>query len=124
MRYIRSFIAGATSTGHAGGQRRGGDERVGLPWASLAIVLALAGRDQVRVGVLTSARWLIGARWGGRLAGIGAAQRVGVELADEHRRAGDPGERLARRRSGGCSVWITRTAWPARIASRAVSSAL
>ena len=58
------------------------------PWASLAIVLALAGRDQVERRRAATERE-VGDRAARRrrLAGIGAAQRVGLELADQHRRA-------------------------------------
>ena len=51
------------------------------PWASLAIVFAVAGAIRKTSARSTSARWLIGACVGRRLAGVGAARRVGLELA-------------------------------------------
>ena len=94
------------------------------PAASLAIVLAEAGAITYTSALATSCRWLSGSCVGRRLVGERAARGVALELADEHRRAGQRGERglpTKRRLAGVCT---TRTACPAAVARRTSSSAL
>ncbi len=68
---MRLFIAGATTTGQAAASAALVSRLSACPWASLAIVLALAGAIRYSSARSTSARWLIGARSGERLARIG-----------------------------------------------------
>ena len=106
FRYIRLFIAGATATGQAAASAAVRHRLSAWPWASLAIVFAVAGRDQVQVGALDQREVADRRALGQRLARVGAARRIGLELAGQHRRAGDPLERgaadepLARSASG------------------------
>ena len=72
----------------------------------------------------TSCRCDSGACVRRRVAGERAAQRVGLPLCDEHRRAGDAANDAVPTKRVDASVWITRTRWPALVASRVNSSAL
>ena len=59
-RYMRSFMAGATSTGQSAASAAVHSRLSACPWASLASVLALAGAITYTSARATSARWLIG----------------------------------------------------------------
>ena len=85
-----------------GGERRRRDEVVGQAVRELGDRVRARRRDQVHVGTLHEREvGDRGAARGGGFARIGAAQRIVIELAGQHRRAGDPGERLLLRRSAG-----------------------
>ena len=123
--YMRSFIAGATSARRRAGEERGGQHRVGRsrPRASRSCSPRRARPDRRR-------RWRRprGGRSGrarDRVAREGAAHRVALELVGQHRGADDrPRTRPRRRTACAAGVISTRTPWPARVASRASSSAL
>ena len=61
---------------------------------------------------------------GERLARVGAARRVVLELAVSTGAPVIPANEAGPTNRSLVGVWMTRTAWPALIASRAVSSAL
>ena len=86
--YMWLFIAGASTSGAVQASAALVSRLSARPWASFASVLADAGAtqkrpraDQLEVGDRVVRRR--------RLARIGAAGRVALELVDEHRRAGD-----------------------------------
>ncbi len=64
LEYMRLFIAGATATGHEAASAAVLRRLSACPWASLAIVFALAGAIRYRSARSTRARWLIGVRSG------------------------------------------------------------
>ncbi len=63
-RYIQLFIAGAMTTGHVAASAALVNRLSASPWASFAIVFAVAGAIRYTSARSTSARWLIGARSG------------------------------------------------------------
>ena len=73
----------------AGGQRGRGHEVVSEPVRELCERIGTRRRDQEHVGAIDERQMTDQRPRGQRLAGIGAASRVGLELADQYRRAGD-----------------------------------
>ena len=91
--YIASFIAGATSSGRRQASAAAVRRLSAWPPASLAIVLAEAGAITYRSASLDEREVRQRLVLGRRVTREGAAQRVGLPLGDQHRRAGDGGER-------------------------------
>ena len=98
--YMRLFIAGAIRSGQPAASAQLLSRLSARPAASLAIVLAEAGaiRKTRRWRPAQVADRLVRRR---RLVGEGAAGGIALELADEHGRAAERGERRPRRRSAG-----------------------
>ena len=80
--YIALFMAGATISGRRHASAAAVSRLSAWPWASLASVLADAGRDQEHVGVLDQREVRERRVLGQRIAGEGAAQRVRLPLGD------------------------------------------
>ena len=122
--HMRSFIAGATSTGHVAASAQLVRRLSASPWASLAIVLADAGAIEVGVGVAheleVAGRVVRGGSWPGKAPRAGSRSNSPVSTGAPVSAAKDaaPTNRCA------VGVWITRTAWPAFVARRTSSSAL
>ncbi len=122
--HIRTFIAGATTSGQSAANAAELRRLSASPCASFAIVFAPAGAMTKTSAFATSSRWESGSCSGG--AWSGNAPRAGsrshslvstgapVSAAKE----AAPTKRCA------ASVWTTRTAWPAAVACRTSSSAL
>ncbi len=91
--YMRLFIAGAITSGQRAASAQLRQQVVGEAGGELGDRVGRGGRDQIHVGVgdqLQVAERLVRRR---RLVGEGAARGVALELADEHRRAGERRER-------------------------------
>jgi hypothetical protein len=87
------FIAGATTADSAAASAQLVSRLSASPAASLAIVFAEAGAIRKTSAFATSSRWLSGSCSGRLLVGERAARGVALELAREHRRAGQRRER-------------------------------
>ena len=92
-RYIRSFIAGATSRGAVAGEEGGGDHRVRDPGGELGDRVRRRRSDQVGVRVGDHLEMADRVVLGHGIAREGAARRIALELVDEDRRSDDPLER-------------------------------
>ena len=92
--YIALFMAGATISGRRHASAAAVSRLSACPCASLASVCARRRRDQVYVGALDQREVRERRVIGQRVARERAAQRVRLELGDEHRRAGDARERV------------------------------
>ena len=122
--YIASFIAGATSSGLRHASAAAVSRLSAAPAASLAIVFALAGAIRKTSARATSSRWPIGACVGA--SSPGKAPRIG-SLSHSVISTGAPvmpAKEAVPTKRVEASVWITRSEWPALMASRASSSAL
>ena len=80
FRYMRLFIAGATTTGQAAASAAVVTRLSAWPAASFATRVGAGGRDQVHVGALDEREVADRRALGHGLTGIGAARRVGLEL--------------------------------------------
>ena len=92
-RHIRSFIAGATSSGAGRGQRGAGQQVVGQAVSELGDRVGRGGDDREDVGARHQLEVRDRVVVGSRVAGEGAAGGIALELLDEHGRAGDSLER-------------------------------
>ena len=102
--YMWLFIAGATSTGQVAASAAEVSRLSARPWASLAIVLAVAGAIRKASALRTSSRWLsgscCGAGWSGNAPRAGSRSNSSVRTGAPVRAANDaaPDEALGRRR--------------------------
>ena len=80
-RYMRLFIAGATATGQAAASAAVLSEVVGVAVRELGDRVRGGRRDQIQLGALDQRQVADRRALGQRLARIGAARRVGLELA-------------------------------------------
>jgi hypothetical protein len=123
-RYMRLFMAGATATGQAAASAAVVTRLSAWPVASLAIVFAVAGAIRYTSARSTSARWLMGARSGTGSPGYEPRAGSGSNsLLSTGAPVNASNDVFPTNRSL-AGVWITRTAWPALTARRAVSRAL
>ena len=83
--YMWLFMAGATSTGQVAASAADVSRLSARPWASLAIVLAVAGAIRKASALRTSSRWLSGSCSRRGLVGERAAGGVALELVGEDR---------------------------------------
>jgi hypothetical protein len=108
--YMWLFIAGATSTGQVAASAADVSRLSASPWASLAIVLALAGAIRNASALRTSSRWLSGSwsggGWSGKAPRAGSRSNSSVRTGAPVSAANDaaPTKRWA------VGVWMTRTA--------------
>ena len=122
--YIASFIAGASTSGRRQASAAAQSRLSAWPAASLASVLADAGATTKTSAVSASWRCESGA-----CAGAGSPGNAPRSGSGSHSlmRTGAPviaaNEAVPTKRVD-ASVWMTRTAWPALVASRVSSSAL
>ena len=102
--YMWLFIAGATRTGQVAASAAEVSRLSARPWASLAIVFALAGAIRKASALRTSSRWLSGswsgAGWSGNAPRAGSRSNSSVRTGAPVRAANDaaPDEALGRRR--------------------------
>ena len=99
--YMWLFIAGATSTGLRAGQIGARQQVVGVAVGELRDRVGGRRRDAEAVAAPDQLEMADRVVLGRLLAGVGAAQRVALELVDQHRRAGDRPRTMPVRRTRG-----------------------